>query len=65
MTDKEEIAFWKKAKMLLQKEIRPKHGIEEMDLSCSECKAAIMVAFINERLEVLEWGRSIPDDKML
>lgn len=57
MTTKQEIILWEKAKKILQKDIYAKHGITEMDINCPECVSAIMVAFINQRLDVL----TLPD----
>lgn len=55
MTTAAEIKLLKQLKKILQKDIYPKHSIKEMDMECPECRAAIHVAFINQRLDHLEF----------
>lgn len=55
MTTKDELKLWKTVKKILQKEINTKHGINEMDIGCPECEAAILIAFINHRIDSIEF----------
>ena len=61
MKNSDEIKLWKKLKKVVVKDsIHPKHGLKDMDVKCPECEAAILVAFINSRLDLLMWMKKNP-----
>ncbi len=61
MKTSEEIRLWEKLKRIVAKDyIHSKHGIKEMDLNCPECEAAMLIGFINKRLDFLRWVKKNP-----
>jgi len=55
MTNQEQLDFWKKAIKILQKNYG-KDVCKELHFDCRNCKAQMMIGFINSEIELLEWA---------